>query len=152
MTPPGERTMSRGLDASALLLLCLLAPTESASAQIKGTATYRERIAMPADAVFEATLEDVSKADAPADVIGRARIEQPGNVPIRFEIPYDTSRIVQSHRYVVRGRILSGGKPFFITDQSYPVLTQGRGKEVSLQLRRASGSGSTSPGAAALGT
>ena len=98
---------------------------ESASAQLNGTATYRERIAMPADAVFETTLEDVSKADAPADGIGRARIEKPGNVPIRFEIPYDTSRIVQSHRYMVRARILSGGKPFFMTDQSYPVLTQG---------------------------
>ena len=44
-----------------------------------------------ADAVFEATLEDVSKADAKAEVIGQARIEQPGNPPIRFEITYDPS-------------------------------------------------------------
>jgi uncharacterized lipoprotein YbaY/heat shock protein HslJ/uncharacterized lipoprotein NlpE involved in copper resistance len=123
-----------------------------ASAQIKGTATYRERIAMPANAVFEATLEDVSKADAPADVLGRARIEKPGNVPIRFEIQYDSSRIVQNHRYVVRARILVNGKLFFTTDQSYPVLTQGRGKEVSLLLKRASGAGSTSSGGGALGT
>src|SRR5262245_3978487 len=128
MTRPGRRTMSRALETSALLLFCLLARSELATAQIKGSATYRERIAMPADAVFEATLEDVSKADAPAEVIGRAHIDKPGNVPIRFEIPYDTSRIVHSRRYVVRARILSGGKPFFITDQSYPVLTQGHGK------------------------
>lgn len=32
---------------------------------ITGTATYRERIALPANAVFEATLEDVSRADVP---------------------------------------------------------------------------------------
>jgi len=32
------------------------------------------------------------------DYIGRARIEKPGNVPVRFEIPYDTSRIVQNHQ------------------------------------------------------
>jgi hypothetical protein len=48
-----------------------------AFAQVKGTASYRERIALPPDAVFEATLEDVSKADARAEVIGRARIERP---------------------------------------------------------------------------
>jgi copper homeostasis protein (lipoprotein) len=129
----------------------MLAAFEPAAAQVKGTATYRERIAMPTGAVFEATLEDISKADAPADVIGRARIEKPGNVPIRFEIQYDSSRIVQSHRYVVRGRILVDGKPWFVTDQSYPVLTQGRGKEVSLLLRRASGSGTPGPGSQALG-
>ena len=33
---------------------------------VTGTATYRERMALPANAVFEAVLEDVSKADAPA--------------------------------------------------------------------------------------
>src|SRR6188768_2941949 len=38
---------------------------------VRGTATYREKIAMPSDAVFEATLEDVSRADAPAEVISR---------------------------------------------------------------------------------
>jgi heat shock protein HslJ len=31
---------------------------------VKGTAAYRERMALPANAVFEATVEDVSKADA----------------------------------------------------------------------------------------
>ena len=141
----------RALQAPTTILLCVLACGESATAQIKGTATYRERIAMPADAIFEATLEDVTRADAAADVIGRARIEKPGNVPIRFEIPYDTSRIVRNHRYVVRARILSGGKLFFTTDQSYPVLTQGRGKDVSVLLRRASASGTPGSGSQALG-
>ena len=65
---------------------------------MKGTDTYRERMAIPADAVFEAALEDVSKTDEPGDYIARARIEKPGNVPVRFEIPYDTSRIVQNHQ------------------------------------------------------
>ena len=138
--------------APTTILFFMLAWGESATAQIRGTATYRERIAMPADAIFDATLEDVTRADASADVIGRARIEKPGNVPIRFEISYDTSRIVQNHRYVVRARILSGGKLFFTTDQSYPVLTQGRSKEVSLLLRRASGSGTPGSGGQALGT
>ena len=50
------------------------APSE---ASLTGTATYRERIALPPGAVFEATLEDVSRADAPAEVLGRTQMESP---------------------------------------------------------------------------
>ena len=53
------RTLLALTAAGAILLA-----TGQASAQVKGTATYRERIALPPEAVFEATLEDVSKADA----------------------------------------------------------------------------------------
>ena len=114
---------------------------------MQGTATYRERLALPPDAVFEATLEDVSKADAPAEVLGQARIARPGNPPIRFAIPYDPARINPSHRYAVRARILVGGELFFVTDRSYPVLTGGQGNEVALLLRRASSSGPVGGGA-----
>jgi putative lipoprotein len=46
-------------------------------------------MALPPGAVLEATLEDVSRADAAAEVIGQARVEEPGNPPIPFEIRYD---------------------------------------------------------------
>ena len=124
-----------------LLLSCVVSLEGLSVGQVKGTATYRERIALPPDAVFEATLEDVSKADAAAEVIGQARIERPGNPPIRFEITYDPARIISSHRYAVRARILVDGKLFFTTDRSYPVLTGGQGNEVTLLLRRAGSSG-----------
>jgi putative lipoprotein len=93
-------------------------------------------MALPASAVFEATLEDVSRADARAEVIGRARVESPGNPPIAFAIVYDPARIDPRHRYVVRAWILAGGKLLFFSDQSYPVLTAGHGGEVALTLRR----------------
>ncbi|MGH8470128.1 MAG: YbaY family lipoprotein [Gammaproteobacteria bacterium] len=142
---------SKTLRGFTLLFFCLLASEGQASEQVQGTATYRERLALPVDAVFEATLEDVSKADASAEAIGRARIERPGNPPIRFEITYDPARIDPSHRYAVRARILVRGKLFFITDRSYPVLTGGYGNEVALLLRRASASGSAGGGAGSLG-
>ena len=60
--------------------LALLTPASAQETKmVTGTATYRERIALPPDAVFEATLEDVSRQDAPAVIIGRARMEKPGN-------------------------------------------------------------------------
>jgi putative lipoprotein len=57
-------------------------PAPAPGNTVRGTATYREKIAMPSDAVFEATLEDVSRADAPAEVISRIRVPSPGNPPI----------------------------------------------------------------------
>jgi putative lipoprotein len=108
---------------------------------VRGTATYRERMALPPGAVLEATLEDVSRADAAAKVIGSTRIDHPRNPPIRFMIPFDPSRIDPKRRYAVRARILVDQKPFFITDQTYPVLTGGNGSEVELMLRRATTSG-----------
>ena len=116
---------------------------ERVAGTVRGTAAYRERMALPPGAVLEATLEDVSKADAAAEVIGLARVEKPGNPPIPFEIRYDSSRVDPSRRYAVRARIVVEGKPFFITDQHYPVLTGGEGSEVELLLRRAA----VSPGA-----
>jgi putative lipoprotein len=108
----------------------------AATARLKGTATYRERIVLPPGAVFEATLEDVSKADAPSNVVARTRIQQPGTPPIAFEIPYDPSRIDPNHTYGVRGRIVVDGKLFFTTDLHYPAFSAGQSNEVALLLRR----------------
>jgi putative lipoprotein len=116
---------------------------ESVKGAVKGTATYRERMALPPGAVLEATLQDVSRADAPAVVIGQMRVEKPGNPPIEFQIAYDPSRIDSSRSYAVRAGITVNGKLFFTTDQSYPVLTRGNGNEVKLLLRRAASSSET---------
>ena len=53
--------------------------------RISGSASYRERIALPPDAVFEAMLEDVARADAPATVVTSTRVPS-ARVPIAFTI------------------------------------------------------------------
>jgi putative lipoprotein len=130
------------LIVAAALLAAMGGPALAQS--IHGTATYRERIALPPTAAFEATLEDVSRADVPADVIARTRVAPAGNPPIRFEIPVDLARIRPDRRYVVRGRILESDRLMFATDTSYSVLTQGHGTTVAMMLRRA-GSGTSAP-------
>lgn len=112
---------------------------QQAAGRVEGTGTYRERMALPASAVFEAVLEDVSRADAAAEVIARARIEHPGHPPIRFEIIYEPAKIVQNHDYSVRARITDGERIVFTTVQRYPVLTGGNGHEVSLLLSHTAG-------------
>ena len=112
---------------------------ESASGRVKGTATYRERMTLPPNATFEATLEEVSRADAPAKFIGRTRIEGPGNPPIAFGVPYDPAKIDEKGNYAVRARITVGDELLFTTTQNYPVLTQNNGSEVTLLLERVRG-------------
>jgi putative lipoprotein len=112
---------------------------------VQGTAAYRERIAMPPNAAFEAILEHVSRGGARAEVIAQVRNEHPGNPPIPFTIAYDQARIDPRRSYSVRGRILVDGRLWFTTEQQYPVLTRGHGSVASLQLRRVSGSSPAVP-------
>jgi uncharacterized lipoprotein YbaY len=91
---------------------------------VRGTVTYRERVALPPQAVIEVTLEDVVRADAPATIIGRQTIVANGQqVPFAFEIPYDPAALSPMGRFVVRARITVDGELRFISTRSYPVIT-----------------------------
>lgn len=92
---------------------------------VSGTVTYRERIAMPPNAVVKVQVADISKADAPAEVIGEQVIDNPGNVPVAFRVPYDASKIVDNNTYAVSARIDVDGKLMWINTQRYTVITNG---------------------------
>ncbi|MEC5386857.1 YbaY family lipoprotein [Uliginosibacterium sp. H3] len=124
---------------SGLFLIAACASTVAPASSISGTASYRERIALPPDAVFEASIEDVSRADARAELVGSVRQESPGQPPFRFTISYDPARIVAGHRYVVRARISQGGKLLFTSDTAYPVLVPGQADNPQLLLRPVGG-------------
>jgi putative lipoprotein len=138
-----------GFPAAASLLLAATMAHSQGTLMINGTATYRERMALPPSAVFEATLEDVSRADAASRVLGLSRMENPGNPPFHFTISYDLGQIVQNHTYSVRARISEGGKLLFTTDQQYQVLTQGHGSEIGMMLLRRASSPNAPPAAGA---
>jgi putative lipoprotein len=141
--------MNKLTRSAALLMAVFLAlpfagsaqnlPAQDAAGVVTGTATYRERMAMPKNAVFEARLEDRSKLDAPAEVIGKAVMQNPGNPPYHFSISYDPRRIVDNHTYVVRATIQIGDRLAFTSDASYPVITRGNGKQVNILLKSAGG-------------
>ncbi len=125
----------------ALLGAMALVGAQAAEATdvIRGTATTRERMALPPDAVLEMTLEDISRMDAPATVISRVTIANPGAPPYSFEFPYDADAIDERSSYSVRARIIGGGELMFTTDTVAPVLTRGAGNEVELLLKRVGG-------------
>jgi uncharacterized lipoprotein YbaY/heat shock protein HslJ len=124
--------------AAGLLAACASPSAVSGqSGKVSGTVAYRERIAMPPDAVIEVVLEDVSRMDAPATVLGSVTIEHPGNVPVAFEIPYDPKTIDERYTYSVRARIVVGGRLRWVSDTVNPVLTRGAGESVNIMLTAA---------------
>lgn len=105
---------------------------------ITGTALYRERMALPPGAVLEVILEDVSRMDVKAEELGRVRQESLGAPPYEFQILFDPAQIQENHSYSVRARITAGDRLLFTSDQAYPVLTRGSGREVEILLRMVS--------------
>jgi len=101
------------------------ADSDSLSGTLSGTVSYLLRIALAPDAVVEVTLQDVSKADAPAEVISTQTIATQGaQVPIAYSMKYDPAKIDAKYTYAVRATITEGGKLTWTSTQRYPVLTR----------------------------
>lgn len=110
---------------------------------VTGEVVYRERIAMPEGAVITVRVSDVSLADAPAVVIGEQVIENPGNVPVKFSVAYDASKIQPSRTYAVSARIEVNGKLEWISTTRIPVITDGAPtSNVTVPVERVGGSAS----------
>ena len=92
--------------------------TSAAERTVAGEVVYRERIALPPDALLVVELADVSLVDAPI-VIAKRRIAPAGNVPIKFEIGFDPKAIQQGRTYALQARITVGERLMFTTDTSH---------------------------------
>ena len=102
-------------------------PAAVASAEqatLEGTVWYRQRSALPEDAVVEVSLLDVSRADAPATVLARTQIVPTTQVPIAFTLHYDAGQIQPAHSYALQAKILLGDALLFISTERYEVLTR----------------------------
>lgn len=114
-------------------------PAGSAAAmeRVTGTVSYRERMALLPGVVIKVQLLDVSRADAPAIIVGEQFIKTDGRqVPLPFEIVYDPSRIRAQNTYAVRAWLEdTEGRMRFTTDQRYAVITHGAPTHVDLVMK-----------------
>jgi uncharacterized lipoprotein YbaY len=114
------------------------ADTQPAKTSVIGTVSYRERMALPNNAVVKVQIADVSKADAPGDVLAETTIETKGSqVPIPFEIPYEQGRVQEKASYSISARILVDGNLMFTTTSHFAVITRGNPMMANLVLQRA---------------
>lgn len=106
----------------------------SANPVVSGTVTYRQRIALSPEAMVSVKLLDISLADVAATEIATLAIDNPGQVPIPFELRYNPELIRENMVYSVRAEIRENGRLLFTTDTVHPVLTRGNGNRVELVL------------------
>lgn len=151
-----------GLDAGLLLLagiafIILGSMTMARADTLTGTALIRERIALPPGAVFEAVIEDVSRADAPAARLAATVIADMGQPPIAFSIDYDPTALDPRAIYALRATIRHEERLLFTTDTITRVLEdvgEGRGPqsvEVILKMVPQDSTGDAGPALGAHG-
>ena len=101
----------------------LVTPVASVAAEqvLKGEVIYRERIALPPGAEVTVQLADVSLADAPAAIVAEQKITPTGQVPVPFELKFDTSAILEKNTYALQARIAVDDKLMFINDERHQV-------------------------------
>jgi len=127
--------------APALVLLTSFACAHAPSgvvAHLPGSVTYRERIALAPGSTLEVKLLDTSREGEQGIVVAAQTIENPGQVPIAFDLAYDTERIDPKHRYQIDAHLVHGGTRLFEGAADVSGLMRGTPQRVALELRKAS--------------
>ena len=107
----------------------------AAGGKVTGFVSYENNDDLSPTAVLTVKLVDISRADAPADIVAQQVIQTSGlQVPIAYEVDYDPSKIDPSHRYAIQARIDDQGSLQYTSDRVYPVLTRGAKDTVSIEL------------------
>lgn len=117
------------------------ADAADAPATLSGTVTYRERMALPVNATITVRLQDISRQDVPALLLGETSLSAQGkSVPIPWTLEYDPDQVQERFSYAVRGEIRdAAGRLLWTTDTVHPVLTRGAPTDgVDILLRRVS--------------
>lgn len=99
---------------------------QTVEAVVSGTITYRQKIALPPDAVVRIEIIDASERVRDFVVVAEQTIKNPGAVPIKFQINCPPDRIDPNHQYRLLARIEdSSGKALFTSSKAHPVITGG---------------------------
>jgi len=106
-----------------MMLGAIFMPEAAAADEIviTGEVAYRERIALPPNAVLTVRLTDVSLADAPGAVVAEQKVQPAGQAPIKFELRYDPAVVQPKMNYALQARITVDDKLWFTTDERYSV-------------------------------
>ncbi len=96
----------------------------STATKVTGTIMYQPQIILPYDAIIDIIIEDLSLKEA-SIVISRQRILTKGDqIPIPFEISYDTNLIKEKHDYNLGIIIKDGlGRLLYMTHHRIPIIT-----------------------------
>ena len=127
------------LPAALVMAACATAPDMTTETTVVNvTTTYRERIMLPPGHVLTVKVEDVSLADAPAQVLAEASEPLTGGPPYRVTLGFPTSQIDPRHTYAARAEIRdAAGALVFVTDTRHAILTNGAPASAEIVLKSA---------------
>ncbi|MEJ2503622.1 MAG: YbaY family lipoprotein [Gemmatimonadota bacterium] len=111
----------------------------NATERVEGTAGYRERIMPPPGSELVVSLQDVSRADAPAVVLAEQRIAVEGGPPWGFSLEYDPAQVEDRGRYTVRVRLEREGRLLFTSTEHVPPFDRSPDDPIRIQLTRVGG-------------
>jgi uncharacterized lipoprotein YbaY len=95
-------------------------------AALSGSVTYRQRIALPPNAMLTVEVADVSRADAPATVLAASMTLTGGRqVPLPFTLIYNPELIEDRYTYAISARIMVDGQLAWRSTTQQPVLSRG---------------------------
>jgi len=113
------------------------APDNSLLRVISGEVWYRERIALPPGAKVIVTLEDQSRADAPATVLtDYTHVVDQAQQPFKFRLVYDPSAIDERMTYGLRARIEKDGELLFTSTEHIDPFAGEPGEPVRIRVSK----------------
>lgn len=105
-----------------------------AAGVLSGEVFYRERVALPPNAVLEVSLVDVTRPGGLGELVASVQIKPDRQVPISFEIRYGDGDVEQRRSYAVRANILADGRLLYVSARSQRVLTHGHPNSVRILM------------------
>jgi putative lipoprotein len=117
----------------ALMFVASAAPPTRAGV-LSGEIFYRERVALPPNAVLEVSLVDVTRPGGLGDLVASVQIRPSRQVPIPFEIRFGDGDVEPRRSYAVRANIVADGRLLFASARSQRVLTQGHPDAVRILM------------------
>lgn len=119
---------------TTVLAACAHAP-DNLPGSVDGEVFYLQRMALPPAATLKVTLQDVTVADAPAQILASQNGPIKGQVPLPFHLTYDQKQVQPGHTYSVSARIEVDGKLLMISTERYTVdLTLDEKPPVKIRL------------------
>lgn len=119
---------------TTVLAACAHVP-DNLPGSVDGEVFYLQRMALPPAATLKVTLQDVTLADAPAQILASQNGPIKGQVPLPFHLTYDQKQVQPGHTYSVSARIEVDGKLLMISTERYTVdLTLDEKPPVKIRL------------------
>ena len=86
-------------------------PTREPDGLLTGSATYREGVAIPRDAVLEVWIRDLSPLALAAPIVAETAVLAEGRqVPLPFELKYERRRIVADRSYAATTGVVADAR------------------------------------------